>query len=497
MEPVVKIQTAEPLQTPRVFPLSAITDRVKAILQPACAKTFWVRAEISSGREASGSFYCDLVEVGPDGKVVAKLRSSIWTQDLRRIRSKFEAQGIEFQLTDGSSVVLCCALQFSPQFGLSLKVTDADPVFALGEMERRKQEILEGLRRDGLLEPNKLLFLPSIPRRIGLITSQGSAAYHDFTQTLSSSGYAFTLLVANSAVQGTATEPAILRALASLPSLGLDLIVVIRGGGSKTDLAWLDSDAIARAIANCPIPVWSGIGHEIDISVLDHVSHRSFKTPTALAEDLVARCVAADRHLEESAERLKKIWRYQYDRDSEWVRRADDGIRNGVRKHLETARARLREAAITPMAKVGGRLSKENGLLTEARLRLKSGTLDLIGRQHERLDDRGERMRSRSDIVRERAGRDLQSACQRFQLDRLLQRFAREDERLAARMSTVQSHNPELMLRRGYALLRDDAGKIVTSVSGVKAGAHMVTQMSDGNLKIQVRKVERRRKEKQ
>jgi exodeoxyribonuclease VII large subunit len=207
--------------------------------------------------------------------------------------------------------------------------------------------------------------------------------------------------------------------------------------------------------------------------------------------------VAADRHLEESAERLKKIWRYQYDRDSEWVRRADDGIRNGVRKHLETARARLREAAITPMAKVGGRLSKENGLLTEARLRLKSGTLDLIGRQHERLDDRGERMRSRSDIVRERAGRDLQSACQRFQLDRLLQRFAREDERLAARMSTVQSHNPELMLRRGYALLRDDAGKIVTSVSGVKAGAHMVTQMSDGNLKIQVREVERRRKEKQ
>jgi len=487
------ITTPQPeLQAPKVFPLSAITARVQEILRPACAKTFWVRAEISSGRETGGSYYCDLVEC-TDGKVVAKMRCSIWSHDLRRMRRKFEDQGLELRLENGTSIVLCCALQYHPQHGLSLKATDADPIFALGELEQKKREIIEGLKRDGLLEPNKKLPVPDIPLRIALITSNGTAAFADFTQTLHRSGYAFTVFLADASMQGKDTEPAVLRALSILPSLNIDIAVLIRGGGSKSDLAWLDNDAIARAIAACPIPVWTGIGHEIDISVQDHVANRSFKTPTAVAEELVARCVSAERYLDESRERIKTVWQYRYDKDALWIKQAEVGIRNGVRKHLDSTRARLREMAMKPWAKVSGRLSKENSTLLESGLNLKKSALQIISRQEETLRQRAEKANDRADRFLERAGQELQAARRRFGLERQLQKIEREDERLDTRLAKVQAHDPSIMLQRGYALLRGAGGEIVASVVGRKKGESLVAQVKDGNIRVEIKDTERKK----
>lgn len=475
--------------TPKVFPLSAITDRVKEILRPACTKSVWVRAEINSGRETGGSFYCDLVEAGPDGKVAAKLKCSIWSHDLRRIRRKFEEQSLDLVLSDGTSVVLCCQLQFSAQYGISLKVVDADPIFALGDIEKRKQAILEGLRRDGLLDPNKRLSVPTIPRRIGLVTSKGSAAYHDFIQTLERSGYSFTVTLADSAVQGVNTEASVLKGLTALARLPLDLVVLIRGGGSKSDLSWFDNDPIARMIAGYHLPVWVGVGHEIDFGVCDAVANRTFKTPTAVSEELVARCVGAERYLDDSKERLKTLWLYQCDRNSTWIQRAEIGIRNGIRKHLDMARARLRETAMTPMVKVSGRLAKENGLLSEAAIKVRRSPLLLVERMSLQLDDRSQRMRARTDTALEWASRDILATEQRFHLDRLLQRLEREDERLSARLATVSSYDPEKQLQRGYALLRDASGRMITAAAGVQEGDHLVAQMHDGQIQVAVESI--------
>ncbi len=126
----------------KFFSLSKITSRIQVLLQPAYGKTFWVKAEISSGKERGGSFYCDLVETDNHGRLIAKIRCSIWSQDLLRIRKKFKLSGLDLRLENGMAVGFCSRLQYHPQYGLSLKVIDADPTFSLGEMELKKKKLL-------------------------------------------------------------------------------------------------------------------------------------------------------------------------------------------------------------------------------------------------------------------------------------------------------------------------------------------------------------------
>ena len=225
----------------RFYSLSAITNRIQEILQPHIGKLFWVKAEVSSGRERGGSFYCDLVESDESGKIVAQMRCTIWNRDLSNIKSQFKEHDLDLILDDGTAVGFQCSLQFHPQFGLSLKAVGADPAFALGELELKKKEILDRLTKEGLLEPNKRLVVPLLPQRIGLITSKGSAACNDILKTFSSSGIGFKIFLADATMQGVKTEGSVLSALNGLETLNVDLVVIARGGGSKTDLFYLDN----------------------------------------------------------------------------------------------------------------------------------------------------------------------------------------------------------------------------------------------------------------
>jgi len=302
----------------RFFPLSAITKRINELLEPAINKQFWVKAEIATGRERGGSFYCDLVETDAGGKIVAKISCTIWQRDLTTIRELFKTKGMDLVLDNGTVVGFLCSLQFSPQYGLSLKVIDADPSIAMGEMELKKRDIVERLQKEGLIEPNKRHFVPLLPLNIGLITSSGSAAFNDFIQTLTMSGFGFKVHLADAMMQGDQTERSVIKALDALCKLNVELIVIARGGGSKTDLYYLDNESIARKIAACAIPVWSGIGHEIDTSVLDYVANKTFKTPTAVAEEIVARFVQMRRQLDESTSTLNTVWGYRLKIDREY-----------------------------------------------------------------------------------------------------------------------------------------------------------------------------------
>jgi len=232
----------------RFFNLSDITNRIQQILQPHIGKNFWIKAEISSGRERGGSFYCDLVESDESGKIIAQMRCTIWNRDLSNIRKQFKEHDLDLILDDGTAVGFQCSLQYHPQFGLSLKAVAADPSFALGELELKKKEILDRLTKENLLEPNKKLFVPMLPQTIALITSKGSAACNDILKTFSSSGFGFKILLADANVQGVNTERSVLHALDVLEKQNLDLVIIARGGGSKTDLSYLDNEAIARRI---------------------------------------------------------------------------------------------------------------------------------------------------------------------------------------------------------------------------------------------------------
>jgi exodeoxyribonuclease VII large subunit len=300
--------------------LVALMGRVQALLAPSVDKSFGLRAELSAGDERSGAFYGELTQ-SESGRVIAKMRCVIWSQDLRRIRMRFAREGLELSLQRGTVIGVQCVLQFHPVHGLCVRVVDMDPAFVVGELELRRRRTLAALEREGLLGRNASLPVPLVPQRVVLITSSQGAAYQDFVRTLHERRARVRVLLANATMQGHETEPSVLRALKVAEQLAPDIVIVIRGGGSKIDLGWLDSEAIARRIATFARPVWTGIGHETDRSVLDAVANEAFRTPTAVAEALTARIEGVSERLEELGARLRETFERAHRAEREALQR--------------------------------------------------------------------------------------------------------------------------------------------------------------------------------
>ncbi len=257
---------------------------------------------------AAGHQYFDLVEKGEGtarDQVVGVLSAVIWKGEYLRLRPVLERAGE--RLADGLRIRCRVSVDFYPPGGrLQVQIREIDPTFTLGDLAKRRQETLAALAEAGLIDRNKALELPPLPLAIALVTSAGSAAYHDFLATLRESGYAFRVLAVHSAVQGAEAERALPGALALAAASACDCVVLIRGGGAKSDLAVFDSQAVAEAVARSPKPVLTGLGHEIDESVADLVAYRSFKTPTKVAEELVARIANAETAVARLGEQMKR-----------------------------------------------------------------------------------------------------------------------------------------------------------------------------------------------
>jgi len=471
----------------RIFTLREVAARVAEIIQPHTGRQFWVRAEISSGRERGGSFYCDLVETGADGRPVAKMACTIWSASLAAMRERFATAEIELRLENGTEVALLCSIQYDPRYGLSLRAVDADPAFALGELELRKRRLLQQLEREGLFEPNRRLPVPLLPRRIGVVASHDSAAWNDFVTTLRRSPFGFTILCADAVMQGGLAERSVLRALAALGRLELDLVVVVRGGGSKTDLAWLDNEALARAVAASRHPVWTGIGHEIDTGVLDHVANRAFKTPTAVAEEIVARFTEMARHLEEARARFRSSWSWRAQVEARRIDKDRVGIRQGTRKLLDVTRAELVQRGNALVGIVRERLHEQG-----TRLRVAGGAIAAGARGRVALERRGlaaeaRRLAAGAGRVLAEEGARAARARGRFRRERFLRRLADEGAHLAARRRAVEAADPRRSLARGFSLVHLADGTLVRSVRQVRRGDGILVRVADGTLEGTVR----------
>ena len=289
---------------------------------------------------AAGHQYFDLVEKGEGGardQVVGVLSAVIWKGEFLRLRPVLERAGE--RLADGLRIRCRVSVDFYPPGGrLQVQIREIDPAFTLGDLAKRRQETLLTLAEAGLLEANRALPLADLPLSIALVTSIGSAAYHDFLATLRESGYAFRVLAVHSAVQGAEAERSLPSALALAGGSDCDCIVLIRGGGSKSDLAVFDSQAVAEAVARAAKPVLTGLGHEIDESVADLVAHRSFKTPTKVAEELVARIASAELAVERFREQMVRQARLAIAEAGGRLARAE--------RRAVTARARLTQVSL-------------------------------------------------------------------------------------------------------------------------------------------------------
>lgn len=451
-----------------LFPLLEPTYSVSQLcgeIRDVLGQTFpavWVAGEAQRVRpSARGHLYLELVEKGERDEIVGKLDAVVWQRDWMKVQRALAATGQK--LGDGMQIRCRASLDFyGPGGRLQLCVREIDPTFTLGMLEIRRRETLAALEAAGLMERNRSVALCELPLTIALITSHGSAAYHDFLSGLTESGYGFRVLFVHAAVQGKEAEREVCSALASLVGLPIDCAVLIRGGGSRSDLAVFDSRAIAEAVARAPFPVLAGLGHEIDRSIADMVAHSTFKTPTKVAEFLIERIGRQDQALEELRRRLLREAEEPLRAARESLGRAERGVAL-ARMRLATAGNRIEEMAraLSRLGRTALRRAERRG--DELRVRL-SG-------QAPRLLEQGERERVR------RGERIAASARSRVrEVSARLQGM----ERLCAQLG------PERTLERGYSITRTASGAVIRDPGQVAAGELLVTQLAGGNFKSRV-----------
>lgn len=453
------------------YTVSQLGDELRDILAGAFY-SIWVVGEVQRLRMRGGHAYFELVEKGEDDRIVGRLDIALFRRDLSRARGVLRRAGQE--LAEHQTLRCRGEIDFYPPSGrLQFVARDVDPLYGLGLLEQRRRETLEQLRASGLLERNGRLPLSPVPLRIGLVTAPGSAAYHDFLATLRQSGYGFEVAVAAVAVQGAHAGRDIGLALASLERRfrSLDCVVIARGGGARADLAVFDGRALAEAIAQFPVPVLTGIGHEIDESIADRVAHSAFKTPTGVAEFLCQRVSESDRQLGTVETSLARVAgarlvraRERYDRVGRALKLCRLPV-SAVEERLRSLSLGLRQAA-SSMARHG--LRRVEGL----RVRLQSFAPRQLVDAGSRLTHLESRLHGRSEARLERTRRQLD------QLERL-----------------VHELSPKRVLERGYSITRDDQGKTVRGSDELVAGGRVETQLFRGHFWSRVESVDQGRRE--
>jgi exodeoxyribonuclease VII large subunit len=435
----------------QTFSVTELNTSIRDALRQGIPENVWVRGEVQGLRESrAGHVYFQLVEKDErrnrvqSALDVALFRSHLMTVHaaLRRVPGVELADDVEVRVKGHVDV-------YPPTGRLQLIMTGIDPVFTAGALAANRERVLRQLEADGLLRANAAHELPEVPLRIGLVTSAESAAYHDFLDELNASGFAFRVGVCDVRVQGANAPRRVVWALRRLDRIAsaFDAVVVVRGGGSRSDLAPFDSNEVARAIATMPIPVLTGIGHEIDRTVADEVAHTSSKTPTACAQVLIERVM-------------------------EFVYRLDDvsrGVVHSARSSCALALRELRDCArrarrVPPLA-----LARE---------------LAVVERHRGRAEELGTRTIKQASAVLDESERTLGSASARL--------ARAESRRLEAIEARLRALDPARVLNRGYTITRDRDGRIVKRAAPLSTGDRLVTEFADGTAASIVHEVDSR-----
>ena len=340
------------------YSISELADAINDVLADGFDDGVWVWGEIASASVKNGHTYFTLVEDVGGGKR-AQLNVNLWAGVLQRLRPILKSSGLALQ--NGLRIRVRGSLDFYAPFGkLSLNMQEIDPRFTLGDIALQREELVRKLKESGRYDANRELELSLVPFRIGLVTSWGTAAWADFTKEIEASGLGFDVSVVDVRVQGDSAVRDVSNAVRYLSRRGdIDVIAIVRGGGGKAELATFDAEPIVESIVTSSVPVFVGVGHEIDTSVADEVAYRRYKTPTACAaglvervRDYVARTEVAWESIARSATELLNDANVELvetahllaSRTRTAVARADERLQFRTHRLQSTARSRLTNA---------------------------------------------------------------------------------------------------------------------------------------------------------
>ena len=325
------------------YTLSELCQAIEQVLQFELGDTYWVRAEIASLTER-GHCYMELVEKAKNNTVAAKVRATCW-QQVYHLLSAYFATETGQTLSVGMQVLLQVEVSFHAVYGLSLNVVGIDPTFTLGDLARQRQLTIQRLQEDGVMDLQRSLPLPLLPRRVAVISAADAAGYGDFCHQLLSnnSGFLFRTQLFPAVMQGDQSPASIIAALEQIAYQveQYDVVVIVRGGGATTDLRNFDDYSLAFHCANFPLPIIAGIGHMRDVSVVDMVVHTSVKTPTAAAEWLISAMQEQADRLAELQLRLQRIAQHAIRKQQHQLDNLWQSLRFATQRRLHRQRAQL------------------------------------------------------------------------------------------------------------------------------------------------------------
>ena len=422
------------------FTVSELAGRIRGALEGAFPSLVWVTGEVANlTRSNAGHIYLDLMERAPEdsGDEQTLLHAVIW--ESRRLEINRALRRAKWgRVSDGDEIKVKVGVGFyRPQGRLTLQIHEVDPDYTLSRWKKERERVVAALREEGVFEQNQGLPLSAAPHRVGLITSEGSRAHADFLATLAESGLGWRVEFHHSGVQGDAARASLVEALGQLAARRPDVICIVRGGGSTTDLAVFDHEEVARAIARCEVPVATGIGHELDRTVSDLVAHRSEKTPTACASWLVTR---------------NRLYLRRVDGVGRSLAETAGSVVMRHRRLLDRSPAELAAAVDGTVARFRRRLHRSGELLP-------AQVGPLLGRA-------GGRLRARHASLEREAGLVLR----------------RERTRIDTAVTVAEAYDPRRNLARGWSITRRVGGGVISTVSGVDRDETIETWLSDGTV---------------
>ena len=416
--------------------LYELNSLVREVIECEMPNEYWVEAELSECRESRGHCYMELIQKDEQNATpIAQASAKCWASKWMIVRPYFERTTGQ-QLHIGMKVLLKVYPQFHEAYGFSWIVTDIDPTYTLGDMARKRQEIIRQLKEEGVFDLQKELQLPLFCQHIAVISSETAAGYGDFCNQLADNpyGFQFSTQLFPAIMQGEGVEQSIIAALERIYNMDFDCVVIIRGGGATSDMSGFDTLALAENVANFPLPIITGIGHDRDESILDMVSHTRVKTPTAAAALLID-------HLKAVLDTLND---------------AQDRLIYSTRQKLST-------------------LDSQLSTLSEAIPRLFS---IVRTRQEARLDTYYQRILSHIQQQVVTSQSDIRNYEQQL-MTAIDRRLTSENHRLQLMEEKAKSLDPTLLLRRGYSITLKD-GKAVRDVQALQKGDEIETRLANG-----------------
>jgi len=373
--------------------ISQLTEQIRATLENELDPVYWVVGELADFRQApQGHVYFELVEK-EGNQVRAKIRSNLWQFTYRSVAAKFEAV-TGASLKNGMKVLAQVAVSYHPVYGLSVNVKDIDPSFSLGERARMRQETIDRLTREGLIRLNGRFELPPVVQRIAILSSATAAGFGDFVNQIDHNRYGYKVYykLFNALMQGNEAVASQLSAIERIKTehekLGFDALIIIRGGGAQLDLDCFDDYGLGAAIANFPMPVFTGIGHERDETVADLVAHTRLKTPTAVAEFLLSGFREFEENLATVMQRLDRSTRRQLREEENKIHQLELRARSLVRNRISLEGEKVKSSFARIVFAAKNQLKIQGTHLGNVEKSLSKGFHSYLHKQYEKLENR-------------------------------------------------------------------------------------------------------------